>query len=117
MRAGAESADERTACETSAAFDAGERVCFIPEKRLGDLEFEHLNLLRSICDQSWNAAAGRLHEIAVFTARSASGAAAMPVIGFVRGDAQAPASDRTVHSLLNRRFRFRRIASNRGIRA
>jgi hypothetical protein len=61
---------------------------------------------------------GRLHEIAVFTARSASGAAAMPVTGVVRGDLQVgPASDRAVHSLLDRRFRFRRIASNRGIRA
>jgi hypothetical protein len=77
-----------------------------------------LNQLRAACDQSWNTAAGRLHEIAVFTARSAPGAAAMPVIGFVRRDVQAgPASDRTVHPLLNRRFRFRRIASNLGIRA
>ena len=61
---------------------------------------------------------GRLHEIAVFTARGASGAAAMPVIGLVRGDVQvAPAASRAQHSLLNRRFRLRRIASNRGIRA
>jgi hypothetical protein len=61
---------------------------------------------------------GRLHEIAVFTARSASGAVAMPVIGVVRGAMQvAPATVRTVDSPLNRRFRFRRIASTRGIRA
>jgi hypothetical protein len=43
----------------------------------------------------------------------------MPVIGIFRGELQAgPAKDRAAqHSFLNRRFRLRRISSNRGIRA
>jgi hypothetical protein len=43
----------------------------------------------------------------------------MPVIGIFRRELQAgPAKDRAArHSLLNWRFRFRRISSNRGIRA
>jgi len=75
-----------------------------------------LNQPRSACDQSQRYRTGRLHEIAVFTARSASGAAAMPVIGVVRSEMlMGPATDRAQRALLNRRFR--RLSSNRGIRA
>jgi hypothetical protein len=42
----------------------------------------------------------------------------MPVIDIFRGELQAgPATGRAPHALTNRRFGFRRISSNRGIRA